>query len=79
MGLVFEGITGEQRSMIAKWLCGESTASSSGLSALPRHQEEAAEGKGQLPESARFLKLLNILTRKGILSESEARSLLRDL
>jgi hypothetical protein len=82
MGLVFEGISDEQRSILEKWLCGESAvpaaASAPCSGALPRH-EEAAERKGQFPESPRFLKLLSILTRKGILTESEGRSLLRDL
>ncbi len=78
MGLVFEGMTAEQRSMLAKWLGGEFSASSAGAVAFPIRQE-SGENEAQLAEDPRFLRLLNILLSKGILSEAEAHSLLCDL
>lgn len=72
MGLVFEGITPEQRSMLAKWLCKQPAESGSSVSAR-------TEGKDRLEDDQRFANLLDILTRKGILSKSEALSLLRNI
>jgi hypothetical protein len=77
MGLVFEGMTSEQRSMLAKWLRGESPAFAADSQVLARRRE-GAESEGQFPADPRFLKLLSVLTSKGILSESEADALLRD-
>jgi PilZ domain len=73
MGLVFEGITPEQRSTLAKWLCKQPTELQFGSTVSPR-----TEGKGRFEDGQRFANLLDILTRKGILSKSEALSLLRD-
>jgi len=78
MGLVFEGMTGQQRCTLAKWLGGESAAPAAGSVAFSRRQE-VAQSESQLAEDPRFLKLLEILISKGILSETEARSLLCDL
>jgi PilZ domain len=78
MGLEFEGMTGVQRSMLAEWLRGESVAFAAGSDVLPR-LKEGTESEHQFAEGPSFLRLLSILTSKGILSESEAASLLRDL
>ena len=79
MGLEFEGMTGVQRSMLAEWLRGESAQPLRlGRDVLPR-LKEGTESEHQFAEGPSFLRLLSILTSKGILSESEAASLLRDL
>jgi PilZ domain len=78
MGLVFEGMTGDQRSMLAKWLREKSEPFVAGSRVFPQHQEDA-ETTGQFAEDPRFLRLVNVLHRKGVLTESDIRSLLRDL
>jgi hypothetical protein len=78
MGLGFEGMSGVQRSMLAEWLRGESAAFAAGSDVLPRLKEDT-ESEHQFAEGPSFLRLLSILTSKGVLSESEAASLLRDL
>jgi hypothetical protein len=80
MGLVFEPMTAQQRNTLAKWLGCEPADSPAGPSpdASPRCQE-TAQSQRQSPEDPRFLKLVSMLTSKGILSDSEADSLLRDL
>jgi hypothetical protein len=78
MGLVFEGVTDEQRSMLAKWLRGKSARLVAGSKVLPEHQKDA-ESKGQFAEASHFLSLVDVLYRKGILDESDVGSLLRDL
>jgi hypothetical protein len=78
MGLVFEGMTSEQRAMLGKWLRGQSTAPTADFGILPR-QREVVESNAQIDEDPRFLRLVNLLHRKGMLNESEVRALLRAL
>jgi hypothetical protein len=75
MGLVFEGITNEQRALLGKWLRGDSAQLAPISSGLP----SSAEGNEGSEEDTRFAKLLDVLNRKGILNESDVASLLRDL
>ena len=81
MGLVFEGITGQQRAMLGRWLRGESTAPPASFGAKPRQeqQEQEVEIEGQFEDDPRFMRLINMLHRKGILNESDVRALLRNL
>jgi hypothetical protein len=74
MGLVFEGITTAQRATLAKWLSTQSVALVDSPIPLPAEATER-QSEGQ----SGFARLLDILTRKGILTESEALSLLRDI
>jgi len=78
MGLAFEGMTGEQCATLAKWLRGESTAPAAGFGVTSRRQPDV-EIESEFEGDPRFLRLLNVLHRKGILNESDIRSLLRDL
>lgn len=78
MGMVFEAITDQQRSTLAKWLGGDFAVCHAGPNATPRRQEPAAN-KTQLADDPRFSKLVSLLANKGILSDSEADALLRDL
>ena len=75
MGLVFEGITPEQRSMLAKWLCKQSADLEAGFTVSPRTEGS----KDRFEDDQRFAKLLDILARKGVLSQSEVLSLVRDI
>ena len=74
MGLVFEGITTAQRATLVQLLRNQSAdlefdSVISPPAEATKHQSEDHPG---------FARLLDILTRKGVLTESEARSLLRD-
>lgn len=70
MGLVFEGITNIQRTTLSKWLCKETIGLESDFVLSPLTQAT---------EEQRFARLLDILVRKGVLSKSEALSLLQDV
>ena len=72
MGLVFEGITPAQRAALAQWLLKQSAGLESGSAASP--PTEAT--KGHCEDHPHFARLLDILTRKGILTKSEVFSLL---
>lgn len=74
MGLVFEGITPTQRATLAKWLGKQSGLESDFVVSPPT---EVA--KKQSEDQPCFERLIDILTRKGVLSKSEALSLLRDI
>jgi hypothetical protein len=78
MGLVFEALTAHQRHTLEKWLGGDSSASLAAPDASHRRQE-APGNKTQLADHPQFSKLVSILSSKGILSDSEADLLLRDL
>jgi hypothetical protein len=75
MGLVFEGITPAQRSTLAKWLCKQSARLESDSAVSPPTKAT----KDRSEDQPHFARLLDILTRKGVLTESEALSLLRDI
>lgn len=75
MGLVFEGITTAQRATLAQWLRNQSVGLEFDSAISPpaeatRHHSEEHPG---------FARLLDILTRKGVLTESEALSIFRDI
>ena len=76
MGLVFEGITTAQRATLAKWLRTQSVGLEfdSPISSPGDATKRQSEGPESHPG---FARLLDILTRKGVLTESEALSLLR--
>lgn len=78
MGVVFEGMAGEQRAMLAKWLRGTSSVPAASFGVKPREEQEV-EIEGQCEDDPRFLRLVNVLHRKGILNESDVRTLLRGL
>jgi hypothetical protein len=75
MGLVFEGMTLQQRSTLAKWLGKQAVDLESDSAVLPPTEATT----DQYEDQPRFARLLDILTRKGVLSQSEALSLLRDI
>ncbi|PYU36369.1 MAG: hypothetical protein DMG31_01140 [Acidobacteria bacterium] len=75
MGLVFEGITPAQRSALAKWLCKQSAGFESDSPVSPPTKATTDRSEDQ----PRFARLLDILTRRGVLTESEALSLARDI
>ncbi len=77
MGLVFEGMTGEQRSMLTTWLRGEELRPLRLAQRFCHNDNQAPKVRTKSLEDTRFLKLLNVLYSKGILSESEADALLR--
>jgi hypothetical protein len=79
MGLVFEGITREQRALLAKWLRGDSAQPASVPKGLHARSESDDEPQDRFAESPRFAKLMDILIKKGVLNESDVASLLRDL
>jgi hypothetical protein len=74
MGLVFEGITPTQRATLVKWLGKQSDIESDFVVSPPTEVT-----KKQSEDQPRFARLLDILTRKGVLSKSEALSLVQDI
>jgi hypothetical protein len=76
MGLVFEGITPTQGATLAKWL-GKQPDSESDFSVSPPTEVTKKQREDQ--PQLRFARLLDILTRKGVLSKSETLSLLQDI
>jgi hypothetical protein len=79
MGLVFEGITDPQRALLAKWLRGDSEQPASIPAVLPPTTQGDESREDTFGESPRFAKLMEILTRKGVLNEADVASLLREL
>jgi hypothetical protein len=76
MGLLFEQITGKQRSALESWLHGTSAAEEIPFTTAP----PAVSLEADLKPNSRFAaKLVKILERKGIVSHSEAAELLHDL
>ena len=75
MGLVFEGITYTQRTTLSKWLCKESINLELDF-VVSQHTDVVKE---QFEDQSRFARLLDILARKGVLTKSEALSLLKDI
>jgi len=65
MGLVFEGITPAQRATLAKWLLKESA----GLESVSAASPPTEATKENCEDQPRFARLLDILTRKGVLSK----------
>lgn len=78
MGLVFQAMPPQQRAILAQWLSGNSVSSHVGFHLAPQRLE-APKNKIQLAEHPRFSKLVSLLASKGVLNDSEADSLLRDL
>jgi hypothetical protein len=74
MGLRFEGITAAQRAALTKWSCKQSADLGANSAVLP--PTEATKDRSE--DRSRFAKLLDILTRKGVLSQSEVLALLGD-
>jgi PilZ domain-containing protein len=74
MGLVFEGITPTQHTALDKWLGKQLAGVESDFVVSP----PAEVTKKQSEVQQRFARLIDILTLKGVLSKSEALSLLQD-
>jgi hypothetical protein len=78
MGLIFEGMAPEQRSVLAKWLGEQPAQPTASRDVLPQ-EEAGTESEGRFAESPRVLRLLDLMISKGIIREFEVSSLLREL
>ncbi len=75
MGLIFEELTPEQQHVLKTWMAGQSTMDDMVLDSL--HAASKADESYKMNRTP-MGRLIRLLIRKGILTESEAATVLRD-
>ena len=75
MGLVFRDITPAYRSTLECWLCESLAPSEPPAMAIPRVEKTA---QPDARDDSRTIRLIHMLVRKGVLTQSEAVELLRN-